>query len=125
MPVLAREVAALLAPHGRAGKSYKIHINGAEKPVYRPYRDEVVYSDTKKLALRNLKSFEIESIDGDIAAVGWLVHHDYQGATPVAQGVRGLRARVGNIQVGHDRLFLEDISRGSFSVPGRLARFTS
>ena len=102
-----REIAALLAPHGRAGKSYNIHINGAEELVYRPYRDEVVYSDTKKAALRNLKSFKIESIDGDIAAVGWLVNHDYQGAIPVSQGVRGLRARLGNIQVGHDRLFHE------------------
>ena len=110
-----REVAALLAPHGRAGKSYKIHINGAEEPVCRPYRDAVVYSDTKKSALRNLKSFEIESIDGDIAAVGWLAHHDYQGAIPVSQqGVRGLRARVGNIQVGHDRLFLEIFSEDRF-----------
>ena len=102
-----REIAALLAPHGRAGKSYNIHINGAEELVYRPYRDEVVYSDTKKAVLRNLKSFKIDSIDGDIAAVGWLVNHDYQGAIPVSQGVRGLRARVGNIQVGHDRLFHE------------------
>lgn len=101
------EIAALLAPHGRAGKSYNIHINGAEEQVFRPYRDEVVYSDTKKAALLNLESFEIESIDGDIAAVGWLVNHDYQGAIPVSQGVRGLRARAGNIQVGHDRLFLE------------------
>ena len=102
-----REVAALLAPHGRAGKSYKIHINSADEPVYRPYSDEVVYSDTKKAALRNLKSFEIESIDSDTAAVGWLIHHDYQGAVPASQGVRGLRARVGNLQVGHDRIFLE------------------
>ena len=102
-----REVTALLAPHGRAGKSYKIRINGAVEPIYRPYRDEVVYSDTKKAALRNLESFEVEGIDGDIAAVGWLVHHDYQGAIPVSRGVRGLRARVGNIQVGHDRLFFE------------------
>ena len=102
-----REIAALLAPHGRACKSYKIHINGADEAVYRPYRDQVVYSDTKTAALRNLKSFKVESIDGDIAAVGWLVHHDYLGAIPVSQGVRGLRARVGNIQVGHDRLLLE------------------
>lgn len=101
------EIAALLAPYGRAGKSYHISINGLEKPVYRPYGDEVAYSDTKRAALRNLRTFEIESIDGDTAAVGWLVHHDYQGAIPVAQGVRGLRARVGNIQVGHDRLFNE------------------
>ncbi len=101
------EITALLAPHGRAGESCIIHINGSETPVHRPYRDEVVYSDTKKGALRNLESFEIESIEGDIAAVGWLIHHDYQGAIPVAQGIRGLRARVGNIQIGHDRLFLE------------------
>ena len=101
------EIVALLAPHGKSGDSYKTHINGAEEPVYRPYRDEVVYSDTKKAKLRNLESFEIESIDGDLAAIGWLVHHEYQGTIPASQGVRGLRARVGNIQIGHDRLFLE------------------
>lgn len=101
------EIAALLAPYGRAGKFYNIHINDSETPVYRPYRNEVAYSESKSAALRNLKSFEIEGIDGGTAAVGWLIHHDYQGAIPVAQGVRGLRARVGNIQVGHDRAFLE------------------
>ena len=100
-----RETVKLLAPYGRAGKSYAIHINGSDTPIYRPYRDEVAYSDTKTSSLGKLKSFEIESIDGDVAAVGWLIHHDYQGAIPVSQGVRGLRARVGNIQVGHDRLF--------------------
>lgn len=102
-----QEIAKLLKAHGRAGKSYQIHINGAEEPVCRPYRDHVEYSDTKKASLRSLKTFEIESIDGEPAAAGWLIHHDYQGAIPSAQGVRGLRARVGNIQVGHDRLFLE------------------
>lgn len=101
------EITALLATHGRAGRNYNIHINEAEEPVYRPYRNEVAYSESKKAVLHSLKSYEIESIDGEMAAIGWLVHHDYQGAIPVAQGVRGLRARVGNIQIGHDRLFHE------------------
>ncbi|NKB55030.1 MAG: hypothetical protein GKS00_01720 [Alphaproteobacteria bacterium] len=101
------EIEALLKQHGRAGKSYQIRINGAEEPVYRPYRDHVEYSDTKKASLRNLKTFEIESIDGEPSAVGWLIHHDYHGAIPTSQGVRGLRARVGNIQIGHDRLFFD------------------
>ncbi|MBP5858834.1 ATP-binding protein [Marivibrio halodurans] len=101
------EINELLAPHGRAGRSYNIHINGMETPVYRPYSNKVAYSDTKTSALRSLRCFEIESIDGGTGAIGWLIHHDYQGAIPVSQGVRGLRARVGNIQVGHDRLFLE------------------
>lgn len=101
------EITELLSQHGRAGKSYCVHINGADEPVYRPYRNDVAYSDTKTATLHCLKSFEIAGMDGDTAAVGWLIHHDYQGAIPVSQGVRGLRARVGNIQVGHDRLFLE------------------
>lgn len=101
------KIAALLKGHRRAGQFYQIFVNSAEEPVYRPYRDYVEYSDTKRASLRDLKTFEIEGIDGAPAAVGWLIHHDYQGAIPSSQRVRGLRARVGNIQVGHDRLFLE------------------
>lgn len=101
------EISELLAPHGTAGRTYNVHINSAETPIRRPHRDFVEHSNTKKAELRNLKSFEIESLDGEVAAVGWFVHHEYQGAIPVAQGVRGLRARIGNIQVGHDRLFAE------------------
>ena len=102
-----KEIADLLSNHGRAGRTYRIHINGSETPVYRPHRDEIAFSESKKSAFRSLKSFSIEGIDSEIAAVGWLIHHDYQGAIPVSQGVRGLRARVGNMQVGHDRLFAE------------------
>ena len=101
------DITSLLEAHGRAGRTYNVHINEAEEPICRPYRNEVTYSDTKRATLQSLKSFEIESIDGETAAIGWLIHHDYLGAIPVAQGVRGLRARVGNIQVGHDRLFHE------------------
>lgn len=101
------EVARLLEGHGRAGRAYNIHINGSETPIYRPHRDEVAFSDSKKSAFHEIRPFTIEGIDGETAAVGWLIHHDYQGAIPVAQGVRGLRARVGNIQIGHDRLFAE------------------
>ena len=102
-----KEIARLLEGHGRAGRTYRIHINESEAPVYRPHRNEVVFSDSKKSVFRSLKPFEIDGIDGATAAVGWLIHHDYQGAIPVSQGVRGLCARVGNIQIGHDRLFAE------------------
>lgn len=101
------EIVALLESQGRAGRSYNIHINGAETPVCRPHRDEVEFSESKKSTLHSLKPFKIDGIDGETAAVGWLAHHDYQGTIPISQGVRGLRARVGNIQIGHDRLFAE------------------
>ena len=101
------EIVALLEGQGRAGRSYNIYINGAETPVCRPHRDKVEFSDSKRSTFRSLKPFKVDGIDGETAAVGWLAHHDYQGAIPVSQGVRGLRARVGNIQIGHDRLFAE------------------
>ena len=100
-----REIDALLASFARAGRSYGIFLNGSDTPVFRPYKDTVIYSESKVAGLGSLKTFEIERIDNGIAAVGWFTHHDYQGAIPVSQGVRGLRARVGNIQVGDDRLF--------------------
>ena len=101
------EITKLLTPYGRAGKSYRIHINDAKEPVYRPYRNCVEYSETKQSTLRDLETFEIKNDDGEPAAIGWLIHHDYQGSIPSSQCVRGLRARVGNIQIGHDRLFLD------------------
>ena len=102
-------VAELLAPHGPAGRSYKIHINGDSTPVYRPYRDEVAYSNTKIGILSDkMTPIIIEKADEQgLAAIGWFVHHDYQGAIPTSQGVRGLRARLGNIQIGNERLFAE------------------
>ena len=109
------QIATFLAPYGSAGKTYRIQVNGKLEPVYRPYRNTIKYSDTKRATVTNLKTFEVNSVRGDgAAAVGWLVHHEYQGAIPVAQGVRGLRVRMGNIQVGDDRLFSETFPEDRF-----------
>jgi hypothetical protein len=104
----------LLAPYGRAGSSYPIFLNGSEAPVFRPYRNTVMLSETRSSALGELRTIEIEGLEGGVAAVGWFIHHDYQGAIPASEGVRGLRARVGNIQVGNDRLFSEIFTEDRF-----------
>ena len=101
------KITEALATHGKAGKYYKIIINGNQNPVYRPYQDCIEYSDLRKAKLTKLKIFEIDGIDGNIAAVVWFIHHEYMGAIPSSLGVKGLRARIGNIQIGDDRLFIE------------------
>ena len=103
------KIEKILASHGRSGRSYRIYINGASDPIYRPYRDEIAYSDTKTGRIdKKVKQIEIPKADGDgNAAIGWFVHHDYQGAIPASHGVRGLRARVGNLQIGNERLFAD------------------
>ncbi len=99
----------MLAQHARCGRAYKIHVNDSPDPVYRPYRDEIVYSDTKKgRTSKDIREIAIPKSHGDgLAAIGWFVHHDYHGAIPVSAGVRGLRARIGNIQIGNERLLAE------------------
>ena len=37
-------------------------------------------------------------------AKGWILHHDYLGALPINSNIRGLRIRVGNIQIGDGRI---------------------
>ena len=46
------------------------------------------------------------SVDGKgDAAVGWIAHSSYLGAIPKGNRIRGIRARLGNIQVGDERVF--------------------
>lgn len=88
-------------------QEYNLYLNGSDTPIYKPYADEIVYSDTKIGRPRRLQEISIDGIEGEVAAVGWILHHDYQGALPSGLGIRGLRARVGNIQVGNERIFAE------------------
>ena len=39
------------------------------------------------------------------AAVGWIAHSSYLGAIPKENRIRGIRARVGNIQIGDEAVF--------------------
>ena len=99
------EIDSLLSSYGRAGHSYRIYFNGADLPIFRPYRDTIRYSESRMASIGKLKTFNIKGIDDEIAAIGWFTHHEYQGAIPVSVGVRGLRARIGNIQIGDERVF--------------------
>ena len=54
----------------------------------------------------NRSSIHIPSADGNgRAAVGWIAHSSYLGAIPKEAGIRGIRARAGNIQIGDETVF--------------------
>lgn len=85
---------------------YSIQIND-EDLITRPFGPAIDYSDIKSGQFHNIEPIAVLGQDGETAAIGWIAHHDYQGAIPEKLGIRGLRARVGNIQIGGERLFLE------------------
>lgn len=84
----------------------KVTIDGGE-PLTRPHRDAISLGTTST-HVHELALLELPGLDGGLAAIGWFAHHDYKGAIPAAAQVKGVRVRVGNIQVG-DHSILEQI----------------
>ena len=97
----------------------QISVNGSPT-LTRPHRDHVIQpvtgntvstiSGVKRIdEIVTSNGSDHESVDVSLAQ-GWVLEHDYPGALPQASNVRGLRIRVGNIQVGDERI-LEHLFR--------------
>jgi molecular chaperone HtpG len=101
------EISGTLKPHVSLGELH-IQLSGMAAPVYRPHRDTIPAAAGSTDSFRGLEFVTVPALDGGLAAVGWVLHHGYTGALPPSTGIKGLRVRCGNIQVGDDRLF-EDL----------------
>ena len=86
----------------------EIRIDGSETPLYRPHRPHFALEGKQTLTFDSFDVVRIPGLDGDTAAVGWILHHDYEGAVPTETLVKGLRLRTGNMQVG-DHALLEEL----------------
>ena len=101
------EIATVLSKHIDTG-TLLIHINGAEDPIYRPHRNRMACDEKRQVAFEDIDVVELPGMDGNVAAIAWVLHHEYEGALPLGTLVKGLRLRAGNIQVGGHAL-LEDL----------------
>ena len=83
-----------------------VFLNDESSPLTRNYDDVICFSDDRHDGLLDFERIAIPAINGDEhAAVGWIAHSSYIGAIPKKLGVRCIRARVGNIQIGDETLF--------------------
>ena len=101
------EITTALSKHIDTG-SLLIRINSATDPIYRPHRDRIACDEKRQVAFEGIDVVELPGIDGNVAAIAWVLHHEYEGALPLGTMVKGLRLRSGNIQVGGYAL-LEDL----------------
>ena len=98
---------------------YNIYINGVK--VFRPYRDIINFSSVVNEPIEKLELIKICNIENsekkkaNYSAVGWVAHHEYRGAIPKSLCIRGLRARIGNMQVGDENLFVNSFSEERFN----------
>lgn len=100
----AKEIYAILGK--KVAFEVKIFINGNSDPLTRPHSDRLISAfDPKAIITTVDKVTSINELDNgfEMMAKGWILHHDYPGALPQSSNVKGLRIRVGNIQVGDER----------------------
>lgn len=100
----AEEISSALRAGGLA--ELIVRIDGGE-PLDRPHRDTIPMGNGLG-AVGELEVMELPGLDGGLGAIGWFVHHDYQGAIPTGALVKGVRVRMGNVQIG-DHTVLQGI----------------
>jgi molecular chaperone HtpG len=109
----AKEIEARLAQTGRQAP---ISLTVGQEQIFRPFADELtVHGATQKLYLRDIECIEFADVDGGVGAFCWIAHHDYLRSLPAALGIRGLRARSGDLQVGEPHLFDEIFKEPRFN----------
>ena len=112
---LAKQIRTHLQENGGLNE-YNIFINHSEDALCKAYSDTISFSETKKVTFTgNLDLIAINDANGNISAAGWIAHSDYQGAIPPRSLVGGLRARVGNLQIGERDLFVDAFPEPRFN----------
>lgn len=94
-----------------------VRVNGSNTSLTRPYRNLLPISASKIAHISDIEVIKIPAYDdgSSIAAVAWIAKHEYFGAIPRRLGVRGLRARIGNLQIGDARVFAEAFPEERFA----------
>ena len=84
----------------------EVKLQGELDQVVRPYGESIRFSADKEADFKEFEAVHIRNVDDSgAAAIGWIAHSPYLGAIPKEQRVRGIRARMGNIQIGGETVF--------------------
>lgn len=83
-----------------------VFLNGDDEPISRRHSAELSFTKGKKDKFTEFEKIAIPTLDGNgKAAIGWIAHSSYLGTLPSHLGIRGVRAREGNIQIGDENIF--------------------
>lgn len=95
-------------------RSYLVVLNGIA--VVRPYTDSFTCSSQKLDNIRSISKFEFLGGDGKLIAVGWYANIGFYSSVPAVSNVRGLRVRLGNIEVGNQHFLTQYFTESRFSA---------
>lgn len=93
-----------------------VSLTGDSRPICRPLRKELRLSKHRVDRFREFEEIRVSSLErSSVAAIGWIAHSSYLGALPKSLGIRGIRARVGNMQIGDEDVFDHLFAQDRFS----------
>ena len=93
-------------PSEQTPYSIRVYVDDDPQPILKPYGASIPLNGDQNDDFQEFEEVRIPDIDGSgAAAVGWIAHSSYRGAIPRIAGIRGVRARAGNIQVGDEKVF--------------------
>lgn len=95
---------------------FTVSINQGDNALTRPFAEAFAVSGGRTDCLRGYEWIEVRDSDETLRAVGWIAEHGYLGAIQAAPELRGLRARVGDIQVGGDDIFVQIFPEARFNA---------
>jgi molecular chaperone HtpG len=78
---------------------------GNNAPLVRPHRSSFPITDKISDTFSGIQFFEVPGVEEGVDAIGWILTHSYLGAIPKRAQVAGLRARVGNMQIGTSEIY--------------------
>ncbi|MCY4597746.1 MAG: ATP-binding protein [Bryobacterales bacterium] len=102
---LASEIREYLAAHAKYFV-LDVRTKGDDSPIERPFGQTIPLTDRFQAPFHRLETRSIPRLDSmEPAAILWLAHTPYSGSIPRRLAIRGVRARIGNMQIGTDRIF--------------------
>ncbi len=94
----------------------KIYLNENKEPITRLHQNSLSFANDHHDQFVSLEKIKIPALNGNgNVAEGWVAHSSYLGALPKKLGIRCLRARVGNIQIGDETIFDHLFSESRFN----------
>ena len=84
----------------------EVVLDGEVLPVTRRFDKMIRFSNGREDRFTDFEKIDIPAVNGSgRAALGWVAHSSYRGVIPKDAGIRGVRVRAGNIQVGDETIF--------------------